>query len=118
MSQELIITKEKEFIVFDIKDIIKLIKLKNDENIKIIECYSEIVFECNYFLIIKKIIIENNKNINIFITYEKNNNKLFFSRGYVYKDDKEYKINHLVSYKLLQVGKISYENICICYLQK
>jgi hypothetical protein len=74
------------------------------------KCESNLLFENNNFKIIYKKVFHKNKNIDIYITYNKNE----FLRGFLYIDDKEYIVNDYNCYKSLQVEKYCYDNIdCI-----
>lgn len=121
----------KEYIVFDIKDIIFGIKdicldLLEDKtkNTNIYSCESKIVFETHKYIIIHKHILEdeneneNEKSMDLFLTYKISYGHKHFLRGYLYRGKKEHKINHYCVYESLKLYNKRYNNIAVCSLDE
>jgi len=91
-------------------------------------CDSEIISNQDNILIVKKSnlvkmgdkkeSIINSKNIVILLSYsrEKDYDKLL--TGYLYMDNKDYKISDYVRFESRQIGNFCYDNIGICYLDE
>ena len=91
-------------------------------------CDSEIISEQENILIVKKSnlvkigdteeSITNSKDIVILLNYyrEKDYDKLL--TGYLYLDNKHYKISNYARFASRQIGNFCYDNIGICYLDE
>ena len=79
------------------------------------KCESEVIYNSLNYYIVKKTF----NNIIIFITNSKyqvnTKSKLSeFVRGFVYKDNKEYKIFDYITLFDMQIGNYAYDNITLC----
>ena len=94
---------------------IVLKKINNDLiNVQPEQCLSEIIYDDNEHCIINKKIC--NKNIELYITYKRESESIDFKfvRGFLYKNNEEFKIMSFNIYNSMHVGVNCYDKIAIC----
>ena len=78
-------------------------------------CESELVYDDNEHCIVHKKIVNVGKNQNdLYITYKNEGGNWEFVRGFIYKNNKEFKINSFVVLSSLQRGAFCYDGVGIC----
>jgi hypothetical protein len=73
----------------------------------------QIILNNNFYEIINIKTLHNNKSIEMNLTFSIKNNNYYFTRGFLYVDEKEIFIHDFKSYLSLQIEDICHDNISV-----